>query len=98
MGGSESWGSSQTSLESFHLWEDSPSLPVPFALCSGGSSCLFFALGPMVTHSTAGKLCTGLSSAPVTTLSMSAKCCLLWRGQKVGPLALCFWLGVWPIG
>lgn len=57
--------------------------PVVFAMSHGGS-CLFSALGRTVTHNTVGRLCTARSSARVTTLSMSAKCCSPWRGQKVG--------------
>lgn len=60
-----------------------------FAVSRDGS-CLFSALGHTVTHNTVGRPYTERSSAQVTTLSMSAKCCSPWRGQKVGgsPLRL----------
>lgn len=60
-------------------------------------SCLFSALGHTVTHNTVGRLCTELSSAQVTTLSMSVKCCSPWRGQKVGawPLLLAWSVVLW---
>lgn len=66
-------------------------LPLPPRVPSASvlvAACLLSAPGHTATPSTAGRLCTEPSSAPVTTQSTSVKCCSPWRGQKVGPLAL----------
>lgn len=101
------WKLESQKLELSQLWccgtaVRTPPLPLcAFRFVSCGSSCVFSALGRTATPSTAGRPCTGPSSAPATTQSTSVRYCSPWRGQKVGTrgfLRLAWSLSHFPFG